>query len=127
MPFFAGAPTVVTSVRDARSDDTAVVTVDVPERAVLVVDGVFLLRPELRAHWAVRVHLHVTPEESTRRGVARDAALSGSADAAEERYIRRYLPAQELYSTECDPEALADVVLDMTDPGRPSVLAWRLP
>jgi len=125
VPFLAGAPTVVTSVRDARRDDTTVVEVDVLERAVLVVDGVFLLRPELRGHWTLSVHLHVSAAESLRRGVARDAALMGSADAVEQRYRRRYLPAQDLYRAECDPLAVADVVLDMSDPAGPAVLAWR--
>lgn len=126
VPFGSGARTVVTSVRDARTDDTTVVSADMPERAVLVVDGVFLLRPSLRPHWTLAVHLHVTPEESLRRGVERDADLMGSATSAEECYRRRYLPAQELYRAECRPERQADVVLDMADPARPSVVAWRL-
>jgi DNA-binding beta-propeller fold protein YncE len=83
-----------------------------PPRAVLVVDGVFLLRPELAPLWTLSVYLRVSPEESLRRALVRDVALMGSADEVRRRYRDRYLPGQALYRAEADPEAFADVVLD---------------
>ncbi len=43
----------------------------------LIVDGVFLLSPELRSVWALSVYLHVSGDESLRRGWERDGALIG--------------------------------------------------
>lgn len=93
-----------------------------PADAVLLFDGVFLLRPELRAHWDLRIFVDVTPEEALRRALVRDADLLGGADAVRERYHRRYLPGQRLYRQRCSPAAHADVVIDNTDPGHPIVV-----
>ncbi|MGC4892710.1 uridylate kinase [Micromonospora sp. DT31] len=96
-----------------------------PVDAVLLADGVFLLRPELRAHWDVTVYLHVEPEETLRRALLRDVEVFGSAEEVRRRYRARYLPGQELYRAEVGPARHADVVLDLTDPLAPVVLAWR--
>ena len=90
--------------------------------AVLVVDGVFLLRPELRDRWTLSVHLDVSPAETLRRAKVRDAGLLG--DSLEQRYLERYLPAQELYRAEADPLGNADVVIGYDDPSAPVILRW---
>ena len=89
-----------------------------PERAtndaVLVVDGTFLQRPELRDAWDFVIFLDVPAEEARRRGVERDASLLGGTAAAAELYDRRYGPAFARYEAECRPADHADVVLDNT-------------
>ncbi len=109
-----------TAVFDFRTDDP----VDRPwaraaERAVLLVDGVFLLRPELRDAWDVRIFVTVTPDTALRRGIERDGDLFGSAEAVEQRYRDRYLPGQQIYVARCHPEQIADVVVVNDDPARP--------
>nr|WP_238345380.1 uridine kinase [Actinopolymorpha cephalotaxi] len=101
--------------------------VDEPPRraepgSVLLVDGVFLLRPELRDHWDCAIYLHVEPAETLRRAQVRDERVFGSREAVRERYAARYLPGQELYRARGRPLERADVVLDLTDPLRPAVL-----
>ncbi|MGW5671147.1 uridylate kinase [Micromonospora sp. NPDC003776] len=95
-----------------------------PADAVLLVDGVFLLRPELCDHWDVAIHLHVEPAETLRRALTRDLSLFGSADVVRRRYQARYLPGQELYRAEARPAERADILLDLADPGAPVVLRW---
>ena len=90
--------------------------------AVLVVDGVFLLRPGLKERWTLSVHLDVSPAETLRRARVRDADLLG--DELERRYAERYLPAQELYRAESDPLTTADVVIGYDDPTHPVVRRW---
>lgn len=53
-----------------------------PDDAVLLVDGVFLLRPELRDAWDIRIYVSVTQEESLRRALParRRAVRVGSGD-----------------------------------------------
>lgn len=87
--------------------------------AVLVFDGVFLLRPELADAWDFRIFVSVGSDEIVRRARIRDAGLFGSPDGAEQRYRTRYLPAQQHYLEIVHPDHLADVVVDNDDPARP--------
>jgi uridine kinase len=89
--------------------------------AVLVFDGVFLLRPELNGCWDFRILLHADVDEVVRRVRERDGVIFGSAAAAEERYRRRYLPGQRIYFGSVRPWQHADVVVDNTDPTSPEV------
>lgn len=112
-PFVRGEP-VRTAVFDVLADvpvDAAPVTPE--EDALLVVDGVFLLRPELADCWDLTVHLIISDDEVLRRARRRD---DGDPHEIERRYRERYLPAQDLYRTECSPAECADVVLDNTHP-----------
>jgi hypothetical protein len=52
---------------------------------VLVVDGSFLQRAELRDHWDEVIYFGVAFEVALARGVARDAAALGGRDAATDR------------------------------------------
>jgi uridine kinase len=90
-------------------------------RAVLLMDGVFLLRPELRSHWEFAVFVEANPSEILHRALAREVARSGSEEHVRERYERRYLPAHELYEAEVHPRRLADVVIENSDPDAPLV------
>lgn len=127
-PFAHGAADVDVAVFDHRTDRAARVRVeDVPTDAVLLVDGVFLLRPELRRWWTFGVYVHVPEEVTLARAVRRDLPVLGSVEAVEERYRGRYLPAQVLYRTEARPVEAAHVVVDNSDPAAPEVLRWSLP
>ena len=90
-----------------------------PADAVLLVDGVFLLRRELRDGWDLSVYLDVPEAETLRRALTRDADRFGSAEDVRHRYTTRYLPGQALYRAAERPREAADVVLDMTDPATP--------
>ena len=92
-----------------------------PLDAVLVVDGVFLQRPELGVGWDLVVHLQVPDEVVLQRARARDG---GDPAEVERRYLARYLPAQRLYESACCPAERADVVLDNRDPSAPVLLRW---
>ena len=87
--------------------------------AVVLVDGIFLLRPELDDLWDFRIFVHVELEEALRRGVARDGA------EREHLYRARYVPGQRLYLDSVQPQLLADVVVDNNDLTRPSLQPGR--
>ena len=89
--------------------------------AILLFDGVFLLRPELVDAWDFRVFITVTSEEIIRRARIRDAEAYGSPDDAERRFRARYLPSQRHYRGTIQQAELADVVLDNDDPSQPGV------
>jgi uridine kinase len=92
-----------------------------PEGAVLLLDGVFLLRPELNDLWDFRVVVEVHADEALRRALVRDEDLFGSPDEALRRYRNRYVPGQRLYLDEVDPVSLADVVIENTDVSSPAL------
>jgi uridine kinase len=92
-----------------------------PDDAILLADGVFLQRPELDAHWDLRIYLDIGLDESLRRGVDRDRHWMGGAAEAERRYRTKYLPGEQRYLAEVRPRDRADIVVDMTDPARPRV------
>lgn len=128
VPFQSGAPEVRTRVFDYRvdaevDDDPTVV----PQRCVLIFDGVFLLRPEIAHWWDLAIYLHVPEEVILERAKERDAHLFGSPEAVEVRYRARYLPGQALYRDEAKPQHFAHIVLDHTDPGNPVALKWDAP
>lgn len=100
---------------------------EVPARAALVFDGVFLLREEIRRFWTLAVYLAVPPQETVRRALVRDAESFGSGAEVERRYARRYLPGQALYREESSPESFAHVVVDNVDPLNPTVIRWSTP
>jgi uridine kinase len=126
-PFATGKAHVRTQQYDYRHEEAANVYLPIPAESALVFDGIFLLREELRRYWTVAVFLDVSPDVSLRRGVARDGRLFGSETEAERRYVMRYLPAQELYRAEADPERAAHVVVDNADPGAAVIIRWSVP
>lgn len=87
--------------------------------ALLLFDGVFLLRPELVGCWDLTIFVHVGFETSLARALERDLSLFGDGEAVRERYEKRYLPGQELYFAESKPQERAAIVVfneDVADP-----------
>jgi uridine kinase len=109
-----------TQVFDYRTDQPVhLPLLQAPADAILIFDGVFLLRPELVDAWDFRVFVSVDVDEIVRRARVRDTVLFGSPDEAERRYRVRYLPAQQHYLHTVRPDRLADVVIENDDPARP--------
>jgi len=94
--------------------DTAVAA----PRSVLVVDGIFLQRPELADAWDLSIFLDVPFIETARRMAVRDGT---SPDLTDPR-TRRYVEGQRLYFAACDPHRRADVLVDNTDFDAPRLL-----
>ena len=91
------------------------------ENGVLLLDGFFLLRPELNDLWDFRVFVEVDADEALRRALVRDEDVFGSPDEALRRYRNRYVPGQRLYLDEVDPTAIADVVFVNTNVASPLI------
>lgn len=92
-----------------------------PVDAVLIFDGVFLLRPELRDRWDVRIFVSTTFENTVDRALIRERdALSAA--AIERRWRERYIPSQQLYFATAHPADNADIVVDNDDLQQPT---WK--
>ncbi len=90
--------------------------------AVLLFDGVFLLRPELVDRWDLRILVSAAFEETLDRARTRDRVLFGSVTDVERRHRNRYRPAQQLYADAARPTDHADVIVHNDEPQRP---AWE--
>lgn len=86
--------------------------------AVLLFDGVFLMRPELIDRWDLRVFVSTAFERTLDRAVIREQQVL-SATQVERRWRERYIPAQQLYFATVGPTELADVVVRNDEPDRP--------
>lgn len=114
-PFRAGAP-FVTAVHDLEEDRDVEVAPDVaPDDAVLLVDGLFLLRPELRDVWNWSAWLDVPLDVAFRRMAERDGGDPDPLAASNARYRAGF----DLYLQDGDPRGRASVIIDNTDPQHP--------
>ncbi len=91
--------------------------------AVLLLDGVFLQRPELVDQWDLRVFVSSSFERIVARARVRDLARLESVAEVERRFRVRYLLAQQLYFAEARPLEHADIVVHNDEFQRP---AWEV-
>src|ERR1700712_2912928 len=82
-----------------------------PAAALLIVDGIFLNRPELRGLWNYSIWLEVEPDTAAGRVIARDAEAFEHDIANPERYSG----GQELYLKEARPREVANAIIDNND------------
>jgi uridine kinase len=80
--------------------------------AIVLIDGIFLLRPTLLSFWELTIYLDVNFEQSIERGINRDAKHLGSREDARLRYQKRYVPGQMLYLRDAHPLDKADILID---------------
>jgi uridine kinase len=114
-----------TAVFDFRTESA----VDSSERtadrdSVLVFDGVFTLRDELRDFWDFSIYVDTSFDVTLARALERDIVLLGGPAATRERYERRYIPGERLYLARCRPWERADAVVGNDDPADAS-LKWQ--
>lgn len=86
-----------------------------PADAILIVDGVFLQRPELHGMWNYAIWLDAAADLRLARMVERDGV---DPDPAAESN-RRYSDAQALYVRDVHPNITANAIVDNTDPDAP--------
>ena len=86
-----------------------------PRDALLIVDGIFLLRPELRGLWHWSVWLDVPVDVAFQRMALRD----GSDPSPSAPSNARYRDGQELYLKEAQPRAEASAIVDNSDLAHP--------
>nr|WP_308121058.1 uridine kinase [Actinoplanes bogorensis] len=89
-----------------------------PADAVLVVDGLFLQRVELRAYWEMTIFLDAPFEVTVPRMAARDGSHPDPGHPSQARYVG----GQRLYFASCDPQSRADVLIDHADLRNPEIL-----
>ncbi|WP_353113101.1 uridine kinase [Microbacterium sp.] len=116
-PLRRGAPITPAIWDVARDEPVSIDPVTVPPCGIVLVDGIFLHRPELIDVWDASVWLEVPFAVSVPRGNARFAGRHDSDPEAASNH--RYVHGQRLYLQEADPRSHADWVIDNTELARP--------
>lgn len=86
---------------------------------LVLLEGVFLMRPELAPYIDYMVYLDITPEQVLQRADVRDRPRFGAEII--ERYRSKYLPAQMRYLAIYPPEEHANLIVDNTDWAHPVI------
>src|SRR5215475_10491558 len=89
-----------------------------PADAVLVFDGVFLMRPELIDRWDLRIFVSTALEKTVDRAVIRERRVLSRAEV-ERRWHERYIPAQQFYFATVRPTHQANIIVHNDDPQLP--------
>ena len=96
-----------------------------PQDAILLFDGIFLLRSELNECWDFRIFVDVDFTVSVERAVERDARRNPAlpTDKLQAQYACRYVPGQSIYLQTVRPRELANIVIDNNDLANPGFVA----
>lgn len=106
----------VRRIHDVETDEPIDADVEVARPGqVLVLDGLFLHRAELRDAWDLSIYLDVPFEVS----VARVADRDGSSPDPDHPNNRRYVEGQRLYLASCRPHLRATLVVDNSSDQHP--------
>jgi uridine kinase len=117
---------VQTRLFDHRADKQTISPVIVaPPDCILLFDGVFLQQPALKGCFDVIIFVQVSFETMLARAVQRDSAALGGEEAARARYRTRYIPAQQRYLADFQPQRHADIIVKNDDPDRPGIVFNR--
>jgi uridine kinase len=85
---------------------------------ILIVEGMFLFRPPLNAHFSFRIRMEIAEDILLERALNRDVGVIGDEAWVREHYTSQCIPAQRLYRLDVDPGAQADVLVDVNRDGR---------
>lgn len=90
---------------------------------ILVFDGIFLHRPELREYWDFSVFLQIGATLSMARCAKRDGTSPDPLDHAN----RRYIEGQQRYMDSCAPKQHATIVIDNEVLADPVIVLYNRP
>lgn len=125
---------VLTPIRDSHGGSVSIIPLShdlntdrliTPEQvhlqpsSVVIVEGIFLHRNEIREYFDFTIFLDVPFSESIRRMSQRD----GSDPDHNHPTVNRYVQGQRIYFERCAPYSRASVVVDNSDLERPRVIS----
>ena len=78
------------------------------KNAILIMEGVFLFRPELVNYWDLKIFIDSDFDVILKRAIKRDGYYLGSENNIIEKYEKRYIPGQKIYIEKAKPMEKAD-------------------
>lgn len=123
-PLHSGSLVYRPAVFDYRTDSDVVLPVQqAASNAILVMEGIFLFRPELVDLWDLKIFVdvgfNVTVPRAIKRATERERV--GNEQEIIDKYNQRYIPGQKIYFERAHPKKKADIVVDNTDFENPTI------
>lgn len=78
-----------------------------PKGSILIIEGIFLQRDELRDVFDYMIYIDVPEKTRLARALKRDGYI-GDSEQIRAKYEERYFPAERFYVKSCNPETKAD-------------------
>lgn len=119
-----------TAVFDYRTDSEVFSPIRTTAKdSILIMEGVFLFRPELADYWDVKIFMDVNFKINVKRAVKRTAEIEyiGTEQEILDKYQKRYIPGQQIYFEQAHPKEKADIVIDNNDFENPIIIKCKLP
>jgi uridine kinase len=95
------------------------------EDAVVLVDGIFLLHPQLNDAWDYLIWLDIDWDTMVERAAERDTTWVGSREAVIARYRSFWIPTHQRYEEHSAPTQYVHCIIDNRDPAKPRILKER--
>lgn len=95
---------------DKDNDSYLVRQYHIPKGSVIITEGIFLQREELRECFDLMIYIDVPENERLKRVLLRDGYI-GDETAIREKYESRYFPAEHYYAEKYRPAESADIVI----------------
>jgi len=104
------------AIFDFKTDSEVVLPVQTANKdSILIMDGVFLFRPELADYWDLKIFVEADFKITVSRATKRDGYYLGSEQEIQDKYNQRYVPGQLLYFQEAQPQEKADIIIGNSD------------
>jgi len=104
------------AIFDFKTDSEVVSPVETAKKdSILIMDGVFLVRPELVDYWDLKIFIEADFKITVSRASKRDGYYLGSEQEILDKYNQRYVPGQQLYFKEAKPQEKADIIIENSD------------
>jgi uridine kinase len=104
------------AIFDFKTDSEVVLPVEAAKKdSILIMDGVFLFRPEIVNYWDLKIFVEADFKITVSRATKRDGYYLGSEQEILAKYNQRYVPGQQLYFQEAQPQEKADIIIENSD------------
>ncbi|MBI3032141.1 hypothetical protein HYY69_01595 [Candidatus Woesearchaeota archaeon] len=104
------------AIFDFKTDSEVVLPVETANKySILIMDGLFLFRPELKNYWDLKIFIEADFKITVSRATKRDGYYLGSEQEILDKYNQRYVPGQQLYFQEANPQETADIIIENSD------------
>ncbi|MDE6763564.1 MAG: AAA family ATPase [Oscillospiraceae bacterium] len=109
MPIKRGSFSGKTELYDKDSDTYFLSETDIPVGSIVIIEGIFLQREELRGVFDYMIYIDIPEEIRLERVLERDGYI-GDKEQIKAKYENRYFPAERYYVKTCFPCDNADYV-----------------
>ena len=89
--------------------------------SILLFEGIFLHRPELRRYWDFSIFIHTGFNITIERALRRDLYLFKTAEKVREKYEQRYIPGEQIYLNAELPFQKANVIWNNNEIDNPKL------